>query len=91
MDAGPLIGRGSIRVWVRGVQVEQWLNLDLADFQSAFQRWIEDSAAMLQSNPHMIEIEFLDAPSRERFYRFGTDDTMMVDPHAVDAKQFRRQ
>jgi len=33
--------------------------------------------------PHMIEVEFIDAPLKDRFFRFGNDPSMMVEPRRI--------
>ena len=41
----------------------------------------EEHVRRLAGHPHMIEIEFLDEKNlNERFFRFGTDPSLMVKP-----------
>lgn len=58
--------------------------------EDQFDRFVGDLAqhhaqALVDHQFHMIEIEFLDEPNRDkRFFRFGTDPRMMVKPAAVE-------
>jgi hypothetical protein len=42
------------------------------------------AAAMASHELHMVEVEFLDEPDGERFFRFGTDPTGMALPIKVE-------
>lgn len=43
----------------------------------------EAHARLIADQPHMIEIEFLDEPMQERFFRFGTDPKGMRMPIGI--------
>jgi len=45
---------------------------------------IKHANRMAHYDRFLIEIEFVeDAPNPNRFFRFGTDTTRMVDPHLI--------
>ena len=48
-----------------------------------FEAVIEPELALLRAGPHMIEFEFPDLPEAERFFRMGTDPSMMTLPIAL--------
>lgn len=51
----------------------------------SYEAMAERHATRLMDAPHLIEIEFMDEPDREkRFMRLGTDPTGMVDPQPAD-------
>jgi len=85
-----------VRVAIRGFADNKILFEDRVDLQEAELAELlpalaeKHGEAMAEHALHMIEIEFLDeANVNERFFRFGSDPSGMVDPLAVDlAKPF---
>ena len=78
-----------MRVIIRG-----FLNgtLDFEEHFDASEGGWEDLATKharrLMGGPHMIEIEFPDDPDPlQRFFRFGTDPSLMVQPRVMKLKQ----
>jgi hypothetical protein len=86
---------GNVKVYVRGDGppvsnigrpprrvAKSWLNVKLVDATKDFGRWLSSPEGLRTTAlPHMIEIEFLDESDiMQRFYRWGTDSTMMIRP-----------
>ena len=78
-----------MRIAIRGYQgkhcvLQELLEITESELEELLPNLAENHARMLTESPHMIEIEFLDEPNPlERFFRFGTDPTGMVQPIAV--------
>lgn len=72
----------AIRGFAEGRKIfEDFISVDDADLEDLAPTLIETHALQLSAHPlHMIEIELLDAPCEERFFRFGTDPSGMVTP-----------
>lgn len=70
----------------RKIQFEERVDVKAKDEDTLLPAIAERHAKfMLAFALHVIEIEFLDEPNPlERFYRFGTDPSAMVQPIRVD-------
>lgn len=67
------------RLYISGRLVTEFPMPEEEDCEDQIRGLLLRYPAML-TNPHMIEIEFHDAPLEERFCRFGTDPNGMVAP-----------
>ncbi len=78
--------RVAFRGFAQGRRVfEEFVELDEDGIENLLPNLAEKHAtAMAAHELHMIEIEFLDEPLEERFFRFGTDPSNMVRPLRVD-------
>lgn len=75
--------RLAFRGFVDGtVLFEEFVEVEDAAIETLLPDLAEKHAtAMAEHELHMIEIEFLDEPDQQqRFFRFGTDPSRMVDP-----------
>ena len=81
-----MIHRLVIRGFARGKrQFEDRVEVDGEQFDAVISALAtKHAAAMAAHELHMIEVEFLDAPESERFFRFGTDPSGMVIPIRVN-------
>lgn len=79
--------RVAIRGYVSGAVIfEDLLELDLEAISNLLPGIAEKHAtAMAEHRLHMVEIEFLEEPDPDtRFFRMGTDPSMMVMPFPID-------
>jgi hypothetical protein len=76
--------RLAIRAFAQGCrQFEEIVTVDDSQIDLVIPALAEKHAKALPEM-HMIEIEFLDEPNfNERFFRFGTDPSQMVNPIEV--------
>jgi hypothetical protein len=75
----------TIRGFIGGVlQFEEQLDGEAVDLESLAEGHGLTILALPGGDMHMIEIEFMDEPDPlTRFFRFGTDTSMMVMPMAA--------
>ena len=74
-----------IRTYINGT-LQSAERVDIADDEpeSRIPQLAEEHARRLAHQPGMIEFEFLDEPNlNERFFRIGTDPSLMVMPHRI--------
>lgn len=82
-----MIVRLAIRGFAAGkVQFEDRVEVESADLADVLPGLAEKHGqALAEHRLHMIEIEFLDEPDKNaRFFRLGTDPSMMVIPIEVN-------
>ena len=68
---------------------EEFAEIEDDQLESVLPQLSEKHAkAMASHELHMIEVEFLDEPDpNQRFFRFGTDPSSMVQPIAVELEK----
>lgn len=78
-----------IRGWRRGKLIfDEPLPLsDETDFEKLVKSHMERLGL---DQPHMLEFEFLDAPTEARFLRFGTDPTRMREPISLSLDELHK-
>jgi hypothetical protein len=80
-----------VRIRVRGygngnLIFDQKLNVEDTDLDHVAAAQMERLLPYRDSN--MVEIEFLDElDPKQRFFRFGTDPSRMVQPHAINLEK----
>ena len=69
---------------------EEYAEVELDSLAETTERLADRHLGVLSKSKHMIEIEFLDElDPRERFFRIGTDPSMMVKPCEIDLSTFK--
>lgn len=77
--------RVAVRVYCDAtLESETLLELDPDSLDSEIERLATAHAERSLSEPIMVEFEFLDVPSEERFFRIGSDPRGMVLPSVLD-------
>lgn len=79
-----------IKLAIRGyanarIVFEDRIEVSESDLDKVIPQYAERHArALAKFELHMIEIEFVDDPGPDRFFRFGTDPSGMVMPFKFD-------
>jgi hypothetical protein len=69
------------RLYVEGKLRERWKIFGDADVHAILMGFVERYD--LLNHKHMVEIEFPALPVGQRYTRFGTDPSMMVNPRVI--------
>jgi hypothetical protein len=83
-----------VRVVIRGfigrvMQFAERVEIEPEEIYTIVPALAEKHAMRMALTPHMLEIEFLDEKDlNERFFRIGTDPTLMKKPIALDLTRF---
>ncbi len=80
--------RIAVRVFVIGkLHSEEIIEATKEELSGIMPRLAAKHAELSAAEPTMIELEFLDDPSNDRFFRIGTDPNAMVMPMAIDLRK----
>lgn len=83
--------RAVVRAFISGHLMKEWRTDNLLNFHPTFEAWITSNERTLKKEPHMFEFELLDITDpNERFLRFGTDRTLLVQPVELTPEQLLR-